>query len=203
MRCIAAFIMLMASTSYSLLILMAKRRWRHSHRLIACALGLAGRVETSVKKSDFEFDLPERLIAQSPPANRSDARLMVIDRQRQTIHHQHFVDLPSLLTPDDLLVFNDTRVIPARLFGQKESGGKIEVLFERVLSSRRVLAQIRANRSPSLGAHLYSLIDACVAKSLPVRTGSLSWSFWMKTLRRLQRNMGTCRCHPISSGQMR
>ena len=107
-----------------------------------------------MKKSDFEFDLPERLIAQSPPANRSDARLMVIDRQQQTIQHQHFVDLPSLLTSDDLLVFNDTRVIPARLFGQKESGGKVEVLFERVLSSRRVLAQIRANRSPSLGAQL-------------------------------------------------
>ena len=107
-----------------------------------------------MKKSDFEFDLPERLIAQSPPTNRSDARLMVIDRQRQTIQHQHFLDLPALLTPDDLLVFNDTRVIPARLFGQKESGGRIEVLFERVLSSRRVLAQIRANRSPSLGTHL-------------------------------------------------
>ena len=157
------------------------------------------------EKSDFEFDLPERLIAQSPPANRSDARLMVIDRQRQTIHHQHFVDLPGLLTPDDLLVFNDTRVIPARLFGQKESGGKIEVLFERVLSSRRVLAQIRANRSPSLGAWLL-LTDRCVRCEIvardPVTTGSLSWSFWMRTLRRLQRNMDTCRCHPISSGQM-
>ena len=111
-------------------------------------------VGTAVKKSDFEFDLPEHLIAQSPPAMRTDARLMVIDRQRQTIQHQRFIDLPTLLTPDDLLVFNDTRVIPARLFGQKESGGKVEVLFERVLSSRRVLAQIRANRSPSLGAHL-------------------------------------------------
>ena len=86
-----------------------------------------------MKKSDFEFDLPEHLIAQSPPAMRTDARLMVIDRQRQTIQHQRFIDLPTLLTPDDLLVFNDTRVIPARLFGRKESGGKVEVLFERVL----------------------------------------------------------------------
>ena len=84
-----------------------------------------------MKKSDFEFDLPEHLIAQSPPSMRTDARLMVIDRQSQTIQHQRFIDLPTLLTPDDLLVFNDTRVIPARLFGQKESGGKVEVLFER------------------------------------------------------------------------
>ena len=180
---------------------MATRRWRHSHRLVACALGLVGRVEASVKKSDFEFDLPERLIAQSPPANRSDARLMVIDRQRQTIHHQHFVDLPGLLTPDDLLVFNDTRVIPARLFGQKESGGKLRFCL-RVLSSRRVsLKYVRIDRRRSAPA-CYSLIDAYVAQSLPVRTGSLSWSFWMRTLRRLQRNMDTCRCHPILSGQM-
>ena len=181
---------------------MATRRWRHSHRLIACALGLVGRVEASVKKSDFEFDLPERLIAQSPPANRSDARLMVIDRQRQTIHHQHFVDLPGLLTPDDLLVFNDTRVIPARLFGQKESGGKIEVCLSGCFHlEESSLKYVRIDRRRSAPA-CYSLIDAYVAQSLPVRTGSLSWSFWMRTLRRLQRNMGTCRCHPISSGQM-
>ena len=100
---------------------------------------------------------------------------MVIDRQRQTIQHQHFVDLPSLLTPDDLS-FNDTRVIPARLFGQKESGGRIEVLFERCFhlgeSSFRYARIDRRRSAPTF----YSLIDAC-RKSLPVSTVSFELEF--------------------------
>ena len=79
---------------------------------------MESRVEASVKRAIFEFDLPDRLILSIAAANRSDAQLMVIDRQRQTIQRQHFVDFAFVANPDDLLVFNDTRVIPARLFWQ-------------------------------------------------------------------------------------
>ena len=75
-----------------------------------------------MKKSDFEYELPERLIAQSPPQHRKDARLMVVDRAAQTIEHKAFSDFLTYLSPSDLLVFNNTKVIPARFFGQKESG---------------------------------------------------------------------------------
>jgi S-adenosylmethionine:tRNA ribosyltransferase-isomerase len=104
--------------------------------------------------SDFDFQLPEDLIAHYPPARRGDSRLLHMNRQSGALAHLTFADFPALLRPDDLLVFNNTRVIPARLFGQKRSGGKIELLVERVMPDNRVLAQLRSNHPLSEGAEL-------------------------------------------------
>jgi len=82
-----------------------------------------------LKKSDFDFDLPNALIAQSPLAERSASRLLVLDRGAGTRQNRQFRELPGMLQPGDLLVFNDTRVLPARLFGHKESGGAVEILL--------------------------------------------------------------------------
>jgi len=107
-----------------------------------------------MQRTDFSFNLPTELIAQHPLKSRTDSRLLHITPKSGQFQDRHFVDFPSLLAPGDLLVFNDTRVIPARLFGHKASGGKIEILVERVLDDKRVLAQVRASRSPQIGARL-------------------------------------------------
>lgn len=101
--------------------------------------------------SDFHFHLPKELIANHPTKNRTDSRLLQLDGKTGEITHRNFADVLDLLEPGDLMVFNDTRVIPARLLGQKESGGKVEVLIERVLDEHSVLAHIRANKSPKPG----------------------------------------------------
>lgn len=101
-----------------------------------------------MRTSDFDYQLPDELIAHYPPATRGDSRLLCLNRQSGVVSHASFQQLPDFLRRGDLLVFNNTRVIPARLFGQKESGGKVEVLIERILSDHEVLAQIRASKSP-------------------------------------------------------
>ena len=101
-----------------------------------------------MKLSDFDYQLPESLIAQMPLADRNASRLMVVDSVNQTIQDRRFDQLQALLNPGDLLLFNNTRVIPARLFGQKQTGGKIEVLVERVLDSQSLLAHIKSSKSP-------------------------------------------------------
>jgi S-adenosylmethionine:tRNA ribosyltransferase-isomerase len=98
--------------------------------------------------SDFHYSLPDELIAQYPTGDRGASRLLVVDRSGRTFADRQFSDLPSLLTPGDLLVFNDTRVIKARLHGKKETGGRVEILIERILSDSTALAQIRASKSP-------------------------------------------------------
>jgi len=100
-----------------------------------------------MKVSDFAFDLPERLIAHHPAPARSGSRLLHLDRKTGALVHRQFTDLPSLLAPGDLLVFNNTRVIPARLHGHKPSGGKVEVLIERMLPDNVVLAQVKGSKS--------------------------------------------------------
>jgi S-adenosylmethionine:tRNA ribosyltransferase-isomerase len=105
-----------------------------------------------LKRSDFQFELPAELIAQQPLARRSDSRLLHLAKSGGRITDQCFRDLPGLLAKGDLLVFNNTRVIPARMFGRKESGGKVEILLERVLSERDCLAQLRASKSPKQGS---------------------------------------------------
>lgn len=107
-----------------------------------------------MKLSDFHFDLPEELIAHYPPERRRDSRLLQLERHTGRCRHSQFVDLPSLLQAGDLLVFNDTRVIAARLVGSKSTGGRVEVLLERVLPDNRALAQIRASRAPKAGSIL-------------------------------------------------
>jgi len=107
-----------------------------------------------MKRTDFNYQLPEELIAQRPLEQRSASRLLCLDRQSGDLSDKKFKDLPSLLNPGDLLVFNNTEVIPARLFGRKASGGRIEILVERLLNSRECLAQVRASKSPKPGGKL-------------------------------------------------
>ena len=107
-----------------------------------------------MRRQDFHFDLPPELVAQAPLAERAHSRLLVLDGADGTRVHARFDALPSLLAPGDLLVFNDTRVIPARLFGQKDSGGRVEVLIERIESDALALAQVRASKSPKPGTRL-------------------------------------------------
>ena len=107
-----------------------------------------------MRKSDFFYDLPPHLIAQNPLPERSASRLLTLEGETGAVEDLLFIDLPKLLRPGDLLVFNDTRVIPARLYGHKETGGKIEVLVERVIDNRNALAHIRASKSPLVGTRL-------------------------------------------------
>ncbi len=104
--------------------------------------------------SDFHYDLPAELIARYPAEPRTGSRLLFIDGACGESRDLRFTDLASLLKPSDLLVFNDTRVIPARLFGAKDTGGRIEVLVERVLDTHRALAQVRASKPPKPGSRL-------------------------------------------------
>ncbi len=104
--------------------------------------------------ADFRYDLPEALIAQYPLEKRSDSRLLALDGTTGGIDDLYFKALPSLLNANDLLVFNNTRVMAARLYGRKESGGKLEVLIERVLDNHRVVAHIRASKSPKAGSRI-------------------------------------------------
>ncbi|WP_281646269.1 tRNA preQ1(34) S-adenosylmethionine ribosyltransferase-isomerase QueA [Parendozoicomonas sp. Alg238-R29] len=107
-----------------------------------------------MRVSDFHFDLPDELIARYPMPERSASRLLVVNGESGKPEHKTFRDVVDYLEPGDLLVLNNTQVIPARVFGQKETGGKIEVLVERVLDERMVLAQVRASKSPKPGARL-------------------------------------------------
>jgi len=111
--------------------------------------------------SDFDFNLPPELIAQTALPERTASRLLEVDHtvEPARLVDRNFVELPSCIAPGDLLVFNDTRVLKARFFGQKASGGKIEVLIERVTGTHTALAQIRASKSPGAGTTL-RLADA-------------------------------------------
>lgn len=108
-----------------------------------------------MKRSDFTYFLPEDLIAQRPEPNREDSRLLVMDRNSGAVTDKQFNVLPELLLPEDLLIFNDSRVIPARLFGHKDTGGKVEILVERVTGEHSVLAQIKASKSPKPGTVIF------------------------------------------------
>lgn len=103
--------------------------------------------------SQFDYELPPELIAQSPAQRRVDSRLLHLDAQ-SFLHDRQFIDLPGLLGANDLLVFNNTRVIKARLKGHKQSGGKVEVLVERITSATSALAHVRASKSPKPGTRL-------------------------------------------------
>lgn len=107
-----------------------------------------------MQRADFHFDLPDELIARYPSETRSDCRLLCLDDESGEVQHRRFTDLLTQLEPGDLLVFNDTRVIPARLFGQKSSGGRVEMLLERPLDAHRGLAHLRASKAPKPGTEL-------------------------------------------------
>lgn len=101
--------------------------------------------------SDFTYELPEKLIASHPAAERSSSRLLGLDRKSGAVAHHGFAEIINFLNSGDLLVFNNTRVIPARLYGRKESGGRVEILIERQLGEGQILAQVRASKSPKQG----------------------------------------------------
>ena len=101
-----------------------------------------------LKRSDFQFDLPQALIAQQPLSRRSDSRLLQLSKSAGQLVDRGFRELPLLLRQGDLLVFNNTRVIPARLFGRKETGGQAEIMLERLIDDSECLAQVRVSKTP-------------------------------------------------------
>lgn len=111
-----------------------------------------------MKVADFAFDLPNELIARFPSKTRTGSRLLVLDGNTGDVNHQQFPDILEQITEGDLLLFNNTKVIPARLFGQKESGGKVEILIERVIAKNEVLAHVRANKALKAGTRV--LLDS-------------------------------------------
>lgn len=119
---------------------------------------------------DFEFDLPPSLIAAEPPANRTDSRLLVLSPATGAVSDRQFCDILEYLDPKDLLVLNDTRVIPARLFAQKPTGGAVEILVERLTGPHEALAQLRASKTPKPGSSL--LIDPDITVQVMGREGS-------------------------------
>ena len=100
-----------------------------------------------MRRADFKYELPPELIAQAPLPARSGSRLLVLEGASGQLQDRQFTDLPALLRGGDLLVFNDTRVVAARLFGNKDSGGRVEVFLERAIGPRRALAQLRASKA--------------------------------------------------------
>lgn len=119
---------------------------------------------------DFDFELPPELIAQTPAQERSGSRLLHVEGER--LRDFSFTDLPTLLAPDDLLVFNDTRVIRARFAGIKETGGVVEVMLERITDGRHAIAQVRASKSPKPGSRMI------LANAFTVRVTGRSESFF-------------------------
>lgn len=123
------------------------------------------RDRADLKKSDFHFDLPTGLIAQQPLAERSASRLLLLDAARASMADRQLRELPDLLRAGDLLVFNDTRVLPARLFGRKETGGAVEILIERVSGTHEATAQLGVSKKPKEGAAI-ELADGSLARVL-------------------------------------
>jgi S-adenosylmethionine:tRNA ribosyltransferase-isomerase len=107
-----------------------------------------------MRTTDFDFYLPETLIAQHPTTERTASRMLHLEGNSGKLQDQLFIDLPDFLSAGDLVVFNDTRVIKARLFGNKQSGGQVEVLIERVINQHTAYAHVRASRAPKVGSRL-------------------------------------------------
>ena len=105
-----------------------------------------------MQRSDFHYDLPPELIAQTPLAERRASRLLVLDGTTGALDDRRFAELPELLASGDLLVFNDTRVLPARVIGRKTTGGRVELLLERLSGPRSALVHLRASHKPKPGA---------------------------------------------------
>ncbi|WP_105200140.1 tRNA preQ1(34) S-adenosylmethionine ribosyltransferase-isomerase QueA [Pseudoalteromonas sp. T1lg10] len=124
-----------------------------------------------MRVADFSFDLPEELIARFPQKERSQSRLLKVDGNSGATSHHIFKDIIDFIEPGDLLVFNNTKVIPARMHGNKASGGKVEVLVERVLDDKRVLAHVRSSKSPKPGTML--LLEGKAEMEMLGRQGEL------------------------------
>ena len=139
-----------------------------------------------MRVAHFQFDLPDELIARYPLAERRASRLLVLDGPSGAIAHQQFADLLRYLRPGDLMVFNNTRVIPARLFAKKLTGGKLEVLVERVLDTDRVLAHVRASKAPKVGSAI-EFENGTQATLLARHDSLFEWQFTEPVLPLLER----------------
>ncbi len=115
-----------------------------------------------MQKSDFSFNLPEELIAQAPLPVRSASRLLLCHRNSSVTQDRKFSELASFLEPGDLLVFNNTRVIPARLFGKKDTGGRVEIVLERILDENHFIALLRCSKTPQIGQKINISDDLAV-----------------------------------------
>ncbi len=135
---------------------------------------------------DFDFDLPKSLIAQQPTKNRTESKLLVASG---SIMDKNFSDIGEFLQPGDLLVMNNTKVIPARLFGRKQSGGKVEVMIERLLNDKEVLAMIRASRAPKINS-IIEFENGDSAKVLGKDNGFYTLHFQTESLLNLLDNIG-------------
>ncbi len=123
-----------------------------------------------MRRSEFAYELPQELIAQHPLPKRSGARLLVLDGSTGGVQDRTVAQLPAQIEAGDLLVFNDTRVLPARLLGRKATGGKVEVLVERVLDAHRIRAQLRASKTPGVGAGL--ILEGTLKAEVLARDGA-------------------------------
>lgn len=131
--------------------------------------------------SDFSFDLPEKLIAQYPAEQRSGSRLLCLDSSTGEIQHGKFSEVLDYLHSGDLLIFNDTKVIPARFFGEKETGGKVELLLERLLSDNRLLVQVKSSKPLRSGMRLgiYRKNTEIIEDSLDAQVAERSGPFYI------------------------
>ena len=121
---------------------------------LAPTMGIHPSRAAPLKKSDFHYDLPVELIAQQPLPERSASRLLLVDVPHQALADRSFHELPQLLQAGDLLVFNDTRVLPARLFGHKPSGGAVEIMLERITGTHTATAQLGVSKKPRDGSFI-------------------------------------------------
>ncbi|RYZ88667.1 MAG: tRNA preQ1(34) S-adenosylmethionine ribosyltransferase-isomerase QueA, partial [Moraxellaceae bacterium] len=124
----------------------------------------------------FAYHLPEELIAFAPAVERSTSRLLCLDGPTGVLAHRQFPELLDLVNAGDLMIFNDTRVIPARLFGQKDSGGHVEILVERVLDTHRILAHTRASKAPKPNTYVI-LQDGTRIKMVARHDALFEWQF--------------------------
>jgi len=124
-----------------------------------------------MKLTDFHYELPPELIAHYPMPERTASRLLCLDNRSHAVTHRQFSDLLELLQAGDLLVLNNTQVIPARLFGHKQSGGKVEILIERLLDTKRALVHLRASKSPKAGTQI--ILEQQIALKVVGKTNNL------------------------------
>ncbi len=134
-----------------------------------------------MKKSDFYYHLPPELIAQHPLPDRPASRLMMVDRSRNTIQDAHFFQLPDFLRAGDVLVFNNTRVIPARLHAHKPTGGQVEVFVERLLGPRSAKVMLKASKAPRLGSELLFAAGSATCKARLVARCGMFWLLQWQT----------------------
>jgi len=154
-----------------------------------------------VNLNQFDYHLPDELIAQEPLASRTASRLLHFKANVNSYNDLQFVDLLNLLQPDDLLVLNDTQVIPARMYGKKPSGGKVEFLLERIIDAQTVLAQLKSSRSPKTDSEIY-FADDVKAKVVGRQDGFFILKFYeTKDVAQLLENYGNLPLPPYIQRQ--